>query len=151
MKWFEESGEITKEQFNKLSMKKSLKNDITITTTKEEFYQELNDMSRRENLSGMRVEENTLYGIDVEESMSHIDVIFTKIKAIVPINAPISGGLWNCAGDILISVIRRGAFVFRMDKDIHSAYLAEKLNLELPEADAVKILFIRLNNQKITL
>jgi hypothetical protein len=89
-------------------------------------------------------EENTLYGIDIEESMSHIDVIFSRIKATVPINAPIQGGLYNCSGGILISVIRRGTFVFKMDSDIHISYIAEKLNLDLPEAEAVKNLFIRL-------
>lgn len=41
----------------------------------------------------------------------------------------IQGGIWDSKGDIMVSVMRKGAFVFRLDSPCYVSYFAEKLRM----------------------
>lgn len=76
---------------------------------------------------------NHIYGVDIEISISHYDIVFTKIDSTEP-DSGIQGGLHNSKGETLITLIRYSSFVFDLSKRIYPTYLAEKLRLTVEEA-----------------
>jgi len=77
---------------------------------------------------------NKIYSRDIEKSMSHIDFIFSNVDEV---EKGTQGGLYNSTGEILISVIRRGCFVFDIENRLSTIYLAEKLNIDMNEAQEI--------------
>jgi hypothetical protein len=79
---------------------------------------------------------NHIYGIDIESTMSHIDVVFTHIDSVEP-NCHIQGGMIHATGMTLVTVIRRGSFAFDLTNPAHPSYWAEKLGIQEEEAEEV--------------
>lgn len=81
---------------------------------------------------------NHIYGLDIEESMTHYDIVFTKIESVEE-DSGIQGGLHNAAGKTMITIIRKGAFVFDLSQGVtYSSYLAEKLSIDRTSAKYIR-------------
>lgn len=72
---------------------------------------------------------NTLTPYDLDNTHSHFDVYFTIVKD-VERGMGIQGGLHDSKGDILVSVMRKGAFAFGLNTPCYVSYFAEKLHME---------------------
>jgi hypothetical protein len=98
------------------------------------------------NFYGIKL--NHIYGFDIEEAMTHYDVVFSRIESVDQIRYekdvpyPVGGvqnGLQNCHGQIMISIIRAGSFVFDLKEEVpHPDYLAEKLNIDTRSAAFIR-------------
>lgn len=67
-----------------------------------------------------------IYAKDFDRSMTHFDFVFTKI---IGADAQVQGGLQDAIGEVLVSVIRRGAFCFKKNIGLSSKYISEKLDI----------------------
>jgi len=77
---------------------------------------------------------NHIYGIDT--GYSHYDLVFTKINSL-EINSGIQGGLDDSQGETLITIIRKGGFVFDLSKALYSTYFSEKLFLHYVDGEGL--------------
>jgi hypothetical protein len=82
----------------------------------------------------MNIKYNHIYGVDIEVSMSHYDIVFTKVES-VEAGSGIQGGLHDSEGETLITILRHSSFVFNLSKPVYPSYLAEKLSLTVEEAE----------------
>jgi hypothetical protein len=81
----------------------------------------------------MTLKYNHIYGINIEKTLSHYDIVFTKINS-VETDSGIQGGLHCSHGQTLITIIRHSSFVFDLNTKQYPGYIAEKLRITYEEA-----------------
>ena len=78
-----------------------------------------------------------IIGLDLPKNGLHYDLVVSVVSAVDSTRGGVQSGLWNSASDVYIGIIRQGCFAFAQDHKIFASYFAEKLGVDVREAEEI--------------